>query len=59
MKDTLKAAVRPSARADIGLTIAHIDKAQKGGGRKHEKRKRKSLYKGVATKKSNHMTYNS
>ena len=54
MTDTLKAAVRPPARAAIGGTIAQIGKAQHGGGRKHKKRKRK----GVAAKKSKLMTYN-
>ena len=58
MQDTLMAAVRPAARAGIGGTIAQIDKAQQGGRRKHKKRKRKSVYKGVASKKSKRMTYN-
>ena len=58
MTETLKAAVRPAAVAAIGGTIAKIDKAQQGGGRKHKKRKRKSVYKGVASEKSKLMTYN-
>ena len=58
MQDTLRAAVRPAARAAICGTIAEIDKAQQGGGRKHKKRKRRSVYKGVASKKSKLLTYN-
>ena len=57
MQYTLKAAVRPAARAAITGTIAQIDTAQQGGGRKHAK-KRKSVYKGVAGKKSKLITYN-
>ena len=58
MQDTLRAAVRPAAGAAIGGTIAQIDKAQQGEGRKHKKRKRKSGYKWVASKKSKLTTYN-
>ena len=58
MQDTLKAAIRPAARAAIGGTLAQIDRAQQGGGRKHRKKKRKAVYKGVAAKKSKHMAYN-
>ena len=49
MLDTLKADVRPAARAAIAGTIAQIDNAQQAGGGKHKKRKRKSVYKGVAS----------
>ena len=46
MQDTLKVAVRPAALAAIGRTIGLIDKAQQVCGRKHKKRKRKTVSKG-------------
>ena len=41
----VKAAIRQSAPAAIGGTIAQIEKAQQVGGRKHKKRESKSRYK--------------
>ena len=35
MTDTVKAAVRPTAREAIAGTIPQIDKAQQAGARKH------------------------